>query len=425
MAMQTLRLCGLTAMSILLISACSTEVKFVPINTSKPIEGVVYHLPATVMSFTPTYQLDECGSQPRIKIAALEVKEEVGADRRPEATYILNHQLLTDWLKMIESAKIELHPTGTLKSVTYKAQDKTREVIKEAFGAAKSIALAASGLPPLPRAMKSVAGVSEYCNQATKDALTKKLALETKIEALKNKLDGELGGFASNPDAARSQTIDLIQNQLDKAIQRLAAIKSGQLQTSFSVKFFPLENQLVSQVSPKPHIFFKWFDNAVIANPSDIESLLKMNVTLKKSDLRTFQSCPTTKNEGILYRIPDYYTITIEHDGRNAEVKEIPILQLGCLARFEVKNGLWQNNVHEINFSGNGSLESFHFADNAARAQQLLGTINDAVSEAGSFESQRLSQQAELDKKKKERLDAEKERLKAERELAEERTKQE
>lgn len=423
--MKTLRSCGLTAISILLFSACSTEVKFAVIDTSKPIEGVVYHLPATEMSFTPTYQLDDCGSQPKIRIVALEVKEEVVADRRPKATYILNHQLLTDWLKMIESAKIELHPTGTLKSVTYKAQDKTREVIKEAFGAAKSIALAASGLPPMPRTMAAVANVAEYCNTATKDALAKKLALETKIEALKDKLDVELGIFASNPDATRSQTIDLVQNQLDKAIQRLAAIKSGQLQISFSVKFFPLENHLVSQVSPKPHIFFKWFDDKVIMSPSDVEMILKMNVTLTKSNRGTFRSCPTNKNEGILYRIPDYYTMTIEHNGRNAEVKDVPILQLGCLARFEVKNGLWQNNVHEITFSGNGSLETFHFADNAARAQQLLGTINDAVSEAGSFESQRMSQQAELDKKKKERLDAERERIQAERELAEERAKHE
>ena len=92
---------------------------------------------------------------------------------------------------------------------------------------------------------------------------------------------------------------------------------------------------------------------------------------------------------------------------------------------FEVTNGPFQNNVHEINFNGNGGLESFHFADNAARAQQLIGTINDIASETGSFESQHLSQQAELDKKKKEQLEAEKDRLKAERELAKERTKQE
>src|SRR5262245_31317260 len=105
-AMKTLRLCGLTAISILLFSACTTEVKFAAIDIKKPIEGVVYHLPATEMSFTPTYQIDTCGRMPAIRIIAFEVGEDVVPDRQPSATYILNHKLLTDWLKMIESAKI-------------------------------------------------------------------------------------------------------------------------------------------------------------------------------------------------------------------------------------------------------------------------------------------------------------------------------
>lgn len=422
MTKRALSACRLISVSLLLLCSCSTEVKFAAIDTSKPIEGVIYHLPSTEITFTSTYQLDTCGSAPEIRIVAVQIKEDIIADRDPSATYMLNHEGLTNWLKMVESAKVELHPTGTLKSVTYKAQDKTREIIKEGFGAAKNIALAASGIPPMPRAMADT-GIGEYCNAATIDALVKKLTLETAIQQLKNRLDTELINFAANPNANGSQTIDLIHNQLDKASQRLAAVRS-QLQISSSVTYLPHRSRLTSQIAPQPHHFFKWFGDNIIRAPSDIQQILTMTVTLARSGHGTFKSCPGTPNAGILYRIPDYYTMNIQHNGRTADIKDVPILQLGCVGRFEVKNGLFQNNVHEISFNGSGSLESFHFADNAARAHQLMGTINDVVSEAGSFESQRLSQQAELDKKKKERLDAEKERIRAERELAEERTKQ-
>ena len=127
------------------LSVCWTKVEYEQVNPFRPITGVMYRLPATTLKLQATHEIISCDPLD-IRFSDITLTPEFAPDPEIDAAYMLNHDELRSGLKIIESAKIEL-TGGMLKKVTYKAQDQTRETIKEGVNTGIKLALAASGVP--------------------------------------------------------------------------------------------------------------------------------------------------------------------------------------------------------------------------------------------------------------------------------------
>jgi hypothetical protein len=190
---------ALVLLVTLALCSCTTELTFSRIDPTERIEGVVYHLPATVLVVEATYELVNCIGDKIFEISDVTIKTEVVPDVEKTSTYILNHKKLRAGLKVIDTAKIELHPNRILKKVTYTAKDETREAIKDAAGVATKIGLLASGLP-VPAKAGALAAMP-VCNKATEEALERKIMLKGQIKSLTQSLNDELAKFPKEKNA--------------------------------------------------------------------------------------------------------------------------------------------------------------------------------------------------------------------------------
>ncbi|MCU7867418.1 MAG: hypothetical protein KZQ98_02645 [Candidatus Thiodiazotropha sp. (ex Lucinoma borealis)] len=118
-------------------TGCTTSVESMPLkkySTVKELknvvpQGIVYQLPTTALDYEVNYRLVSC--EPfQIDLHDSTVTPVTAVDQSLESTFIIDPREMTNWLKTVDEAKVELS-NGLLSIVTYEVDDKSRSALSQ------------------------------------------------------------------------------------------------------------------------------------------------------------------------------------------------------------------------------------------------------------------------------------------------------
>lgn len=126
-----------------LMAGCTTGIVSNPLSSSvaKVSDGLTYHLRSSAIKLSATYRLTDCKT-PTAQLEGLTLSELTTKDGREGAVFTIDTKELAAGSKVFDTT-ISLQD-GFIKSVNYKATDKTGEIIKDIATLAVKLPIAAS-----------------------------------------------------------------------------------------------------------------------------------------------------------------------------------------------------------------------------------------------------------------------------------------
>lgn len=141
-----------TAFACVLVSGCTTHLQSQKHAGSGIIHGLTYHLPEMHYDVEVRRVLTRCPEVPDRTHAAPtgQIEFDISATATPRTVagpaLAIDYQSLATWTKTTDFL-VERYPSGILKSVNAKVDDRTSEVMTQAFKALVSVGKIAIGLP--------------------------------------------------------------------------------------------------------------------------------------------------------------------------------------------------------------------------------------------------------------------------------------
>ena len=436
---------AIAALCVLGLSGCTTQLWVVSDKThfeelmvrnggdgKRPLEGVIYYLPAVEFDMVVTWKLVSC-TQPKIK-PSIAVTERYVADRtRP---FIVDYKMLRGALKHTDLA-VSLYPNGTLKSINGGVEDKTATVVRSVLDLAKSIVA--------PLNLLSTSHVSPYGNSGPSSVLLPKctkaakraLAARTAISVQMTRLRKEIANVSTrNP--LRDDDLAILQNLNRKLEIKKVEFTRLLVQTSVKESFnwvpaevdrtknFPMrssgQKKLEQMLTTVPN------------QPLSIKATIKlapspksMNRDGKKLGIK---DSPHNPGKHLIYRAPVPANLVFCHevcppmpscDDRNDDsgivaCKEVQLPQAGLhLALPLVNKGFRKTNLI-AEFEENGALRTFRFVSKS-QAEELFRALSETAKTASEIVEASKGRDLKELQAETELLKAKAEFIKAEREL--------
>lgn len=381
-----LRLIGITLM-LALVFGCTTQMAVVsdeahirelqPLSNEKsdrPIEGVVYYLPAVMFDMAATWTLVSCGP---VVMPNAEVKLSVQITERHLADlsrpYVIHYKNLDAPLKNT-TLKVQLYPNGTLQSINGDIKDKASSALTSLLELAKSI----SAIIPTPMStLVPQPKPHTPCNPEAVEYLKKRKTISLQIAKMKQEIV-DISALKNLTDTEIKKLREL--NQRIKI--RNVALRAFSEKTSFSQSFQWMPPMFSGNETSKPFNmksdgFLKLFQN-------DSKPDLSFIVTIKKSSESKSKIMDSKMNPGkhLIYRSPMPAILQIQ-DGKKSVVtmKHVQLPQAGFHVALPLINQGFDNKNLIAEFAENGALTRFDFiteAQSESLAQALAKTAKTA-----------------------------------------------
>jgi hypothetical protein len=382
-----------------LLSSCTTKIVSRPVGNVAPALVIVYHLPATELSYVMTFRLMDCRGTIEITDAAIEQK--VVLDRTA-GTYLIDSSSLSNLSKTIPLASITIN-NGLLTSISYDAKDSTGDIIKS--GATLLADAASSFLPfkltSLGDALLLFSGSRSFqvgqpqqgpetpdnfiCNPETKSILDEYNFLQQHLATMKQKLYAAEVQLVEKRDGMPEKISD-IENVIKKTKARLAELdKYLTIQYRQPLMIDSGKCDSFGDITMEASPFTKWFGNNSNNDTlgKQFQTWLgenKLSYTISHCNLQVKDEDKKTATvEGLYYRIPAQCKLEITKDTL-VSTNYVNVMQCGRLAAVQITNGAFQNNSHRIEFDPlSGEIKSFEFKDNTVRGTDTLDAANEVI----------------------------------------------
>ena len=380
-----LRLLGMVLM-FALVFGCTTQMAIVSDDdhieklqprsggkADRPIEGVVYYLPAVMFDMAATWTLVSCGTDemPNADIRlSVQITERHSADlKRP---YVINYKNFDAPLKN-STLKVNLYPNGTLQSINGDIKDKTSSIVTSALELAKSIS-AISPISPMGIPKVRPQPLQTPCSQEAVEYLRKRKAISLHIAKMKQEI--------VDISALKNLTDNNIEKlrELNKLIKiRNVALRAYMAKTSIKKPFQLIPPNIgYSEIfKMKSNHFAKLFKKG-FAPPLSFEA------TIKKSNKSESKIKDSDMNPGkhLIYRSPMPAILQIQDTDESVlDMRHVQLPQAGFhVALPLISEGFDKNNLI-AEFAENGALTRFEFTTEAqleGLAQALAKTVKTA-----------------------------------------------
>lgn len=400
--------CIILLITVSLLSSCSTKIASRPVSDELPNKGIVYHLPATELSYVLTFRLTDCRGA--IEITDASVVQRLIPDRGT-GTYLIDSASLGSLSKTIPLAKFSIE-NGMLTSISYDAKDKTADIVKSSATLLGQVVSGASPikLPSLDGALSLLTGTRSMsqeqmirsfqpkewqksgqtspigiCNESTKNILDEYQLLQRHLSTMKRKLYETEEQLAEKRDGLPEKIKDM-EDVIKKTKERLTELdRHLTLQYKKNLVVEAGKCESFGDIALESAPFAKWFSGG-----TDQEAFRKtFQAWIEDNRLSyTIGSCqglakvPERKLNGVVglyYRIPAHCKLEITKDTLVSSTY-VELMQCGRLAAVEITNGAFQDNSHRIEFDPlSGEIKSFEFKDNTVRATEATESAADAI----------------------------------------------
>lgn len=369
-----------------MLSACGpSSITSRPVTTADTVvKGPIYHLPATKLSFTLAYKLNQCAASAEIALDKVTINSPtVIPDQSAGATFAIDPKELTNWMKALESAKLELQG-GLLKTVNYKAKDKTQETVASAVSFLSKVPLLAAG----------VAGLANPCTSEA-DALVKRRDdLRTRLSQLSDTRGKVLDALVSGKDLSKdaveglSAKFKAASELMTQVGTELASVEKG-LTVEHTVTAVPDRKASYIDLPVDASWFTQWASSTATVDTVRV-SLSPVNGAMPFAT--KCDGC--VEDKGIYYRDPALADIKVQlvkpggtpvHLGTTTQA----VFQLGRVGFLPITNGTFESSSVTVEQDANGYLTSIEYKSDAARAKALFDTLD---STAGTVTNAKVQQ---------------------------------
>lgn len=426
-------------------SGCTTSVESMPLKKYSTVElkdvvpqGIVYQLPTTALDYEVKYRLVNC--EPfQIDLHDSTVTPVTVVDQSLESTFVIDPREMTNWLKTVDEAKVELN-NGLLSIVTYEVDDKSRGALSQL--AKVALRFGTVSTPGAPNLSAIADTKFEFVDGDTsvsicKDEfggsngyLDKANKTKEKIIALKGTFIAAQTAFKKNPTIENGKNLEKAKADLNKEKAKYSALIEGKLTYTHKERFYPI------LPGPTPGILYKhtptiprdlivlWInvDSADTTRIDNIQTklldMIGIDIVIKGKATNTYSKADTY--DGIYYRSPTIHQLLAQRTNNPVSPlssKMVSFFQFGPLAAIPISNGLFQNNRYSIIFNDDGSLKSFEYKEKRARLEEGLTALDETSGILEDSEKSAIEKETALLKAEKERTDAEKELLESQGEL--------
>ncbi len=406
------------------LTGCTTAITSERVDSTSDQTGIVYQLPATQLKLTAKFELSSCVPVARVRLREIEIAPVVVTDRSADATYIIKTGNLKNWLKQVDSTKVTL-ASSRLSKVSYDVTDKTKGAISQAVSVVKKIGALSN--PTLAAfSIDKFSKTSSLCKPGVIAALNHMLSLQDRtIPTLQESLLGAYAEFSIAPTDDNKKKIQAVNETLTKAINTVNSVRNGELLVSFTTAWNPSRIRKTTTVYPHATTFSKWFRDISDVDQNSIVMGSTMKIDVSGDDhFRSFNNRIADTKDGVFYRIPGHATVKVfefrtsetdesKQTGRMLFETELPILQLGLLAKLDLSNALFEDNKYDIVFGADGELQEFAYAESVSRISELGSAISSALDSKLSEDEEAIDRQISLLGKQNELLKAELEILNA------------
>jgi len=432
----------------LIAGSCTTSVDSNSASSETSLAGVIYHLSTTQLTTEITYELAGCKQGDKIHLIDIKVSSQAVPDRSPDATYAINTKKLSNWLKTVDVARVELDD-GRLTKISYDAADHSGEVIASV---AKTVA--SFGIPGAPVALGAIVGSGEStrnfqallsCNEATRRAADERAYLERLMVDMAKRREKLYDGFLEGKEDFGSK-IDDLEARIAKVEASLESLVSEKLRATYVKHWTPTwpksrnsgaiqqrvegsQKQNISiEVIPDAIVVLPWFRQPFKINPKDnspnegpakvggpnqgdraaqaIDNSIEeaLDLILKPSVLKITLT-PNRNSEaygimaegGVKYRIPASVSIKMESPYLGElKMGTAEFLQFGPIATLNFENRAFQDNKLEVTFDTNGALNVYEYVESASRLKALTNAADMASRSVLSAEKTSLDRQKEI-----------------------------
>ncbi len=435
----------IVVISVLLLQACAaqlvvksgTNLKPYSSDENRPVEGLLYYLPAVGIDFEVTRTLANCKFENgKAKLdfkSEITVAEKVTID--PSEPHLIGYENLQNGLKDIDLT-VELYENATLKSVNAIVTDKTANVVENSFSLLANSVRISSGFD-------KETDKKHPCTEEVGKAL-EALPLETK--KLKSK-QVELNKIISdnNPeDAKKKKEIEARIKELGALITQYNSLlswteRSMWIPTNSNDQhiFEPLDKNYVQIFFKKPERDAEANDFLSAAQDANHRISVEAKITPKVAVEIDLPKGDKNSKKHLVYRSPVPATLylckqvcgAIESGGlppREILLKTHDMLlpQAGVKIALPFKNGAFEDQTLTVSFRENGSIEKFRYIDKA-QFEAASGALNSLSAnllalqqELDGQELAEINAQTAMNEALKKQADSKRELIEAEQQLA-------
>lgn len=397
-------------MLVPLASACAS------INSSsyashRVTDGILYKLPEKVYTATVTYSLDSCDSSPTgsgttatpasvVKMSTddLTIASALAPSSEQKDWYFINPAALNSVFSSIDPATIELNQ-GMLTKVGLKSKGMGTDVIKLAATVARVL-----DAPP----------TTVSCTTEARDALKSKADIETEIAALRSAIKAVEAAAPASLSEDQARLLERLDGQLTGAKARKAKHVEEKLTKKVTVQYRPGPDKNSHSAFPPAEAFSGWFGNTITKDWLKRKAAIAFAVANQVSTGSA--AAPPSRGfgyNGIYYRRPAVADISAAFESGGIRTVHVlrgeRIPQLGTLARVGVEGTVLGSRGVSLEFDADGDLKKYEMSSGSilADTESAAGSlITAAEGDPDKTELQKLTEEVDLLKKKKERIDA-------------------
>jgi hypothetical protein len=398
------------AMLVPFATACAS-INSSSYSNHRVADGILYKLPEKVYTATVTYSLDSCnpgllptnanwgtaGSVVKMSTQDLTIASSLVPSTAEEDWYFINPAALNSVFSSIDPATIELNQ-GMLTKVGLKSKGTMTDVVK----LAASVARVFDSLP-----------TTVNCTPGARDALKTKGEIDDQIAALKKAISAIETAAPASLTEDQARLLERLDGQLAAAKARKAKHVEEELTKTVAVLYRPKRDADSYSAAPPSEAFGGWFGTSIT------EGWLGSNAAIEfalKDPVKTGNTAAVPSRgfgyKGVYYRRPAVadlsasYTsggITTVHTLRG---ERIP--QLGTLARVAVEGTVLGSRGVALEFDADGDLKKYEMSSGSilTDAESAAGAIATAAEGTDTSELEKLTEEVDILKKKKERIDA-------------------
>lgn len=419
---------------ILTTSACTSDLKVSPIHYSAtPITGIPYNLSFAQFDIVISSRLIKCkgiNGWPTFKTTVTAAPR---IENDPSMSFVIDYSELSNWMKTSDFQIKMQDNSQRIKSIGVTSEDKTGKVVVNTVGGlinlVHSAAIAAAGAAPIPVEFSA-------CSTDSENALVEYDKQKKYLEIATGKLDQETKDLKSLTDYAtalgkgmspaiqskllsQAKKVSLLQVEIIQLTDKLNAASNIITGPLVKLTWPNMGSELIiddaitkaDKVKINDWILYKLLDSQRLLdkgmipaskqadfNAKSIHSFFTPSVKIGIEPVleKTVPtSLPNTVN-GIVYRIPikGKVMVSICKDFKQdiasvdkCEAMDAPqdilttsVPQLGQTYLLPFHNGPLQNNLLNAEFTPDGNISSFEYAEKSSRAEVASDTFNQVAS---------------------------------------------